>query len=41
MISLEYESPLEERRREKLENLRRRGMGPPKKGQGKRAGRKK
>ncbi|KAJ7529644.1 hypothetical protein O6H91_15G060100 [Diphasiastrum complanatum] len=32
-----YEDPDEERRLVKLERLRRRGKGPPKKGQGKRA----
>ena len=32
-----YEDPLEKRRKIKLERLKRRGKGPPKKGQGKRA----
>lgn len=32
-----YEDPLEKRRKVKLERLKRRGKGPPKKGQGKRA----
>jgi len=33
----DYKTDIEERRKEKLEILRRRGSGPPKKGQGKRA----
>jgi len=35
---LMYEDPLEKRRKIKLERLKRRGKSPPKKGQGKRAG---
>ena len=33
----DYKTPIEERRAKKLEALRRRGKGPPPKGQGKRA----
>eukprot|EP01041_Mallomonas_annulata_P006358 gene6358-12858_t len=37
----DFQTELEERREAKLMKLRRRGKGPPKKGHGKRAGRKK
>ena len=37
----EYLTDKEERRKQKLAYMRRRGKGPPKKGQGKRAGKKK
>lgn len=40
-MSPDYETEEQERRRESLYNLQRRGKGPPKKGQGKRATRKK
>ena len=37
----DYLTPVEERRVQKLAHMRRRGKGPPKKGEGKRAGKKK
>jgi len=40
-FTLEFETDIHERRKEKLFNLKRRGIGPPKKGEGKRASRKK
>ena len=40
-VAKDYTSEIEERRTEALARLRRRGKGPPKKGQGKRASRKK
>lgn len=40
-ITEDFETDLEERRREKLDRLRFRGKGPPKKGHGKRASKKK
>ena len=40
-VAKDYTSEIEERRTEALGRLRRRGKGPPKKGQGKRASRKK
>eukprot|EP01038_Epipyxis_sp_PR26KG_P014904 gene14904-20045_t len=40
-IAPDYKSPLEQRRFDKADRLKRRGKGPPKKGQGKRAMRKK
>ena len=37
----DYLTPVEERRVQKLAHMRRRGKGPPRKGEGKRAGKKK
>mmetsp|Transcript_34330 Transcript_34330/g.34998 ORF Transcript_34330/g.34998 Transcript_34330/m.34998 type:complete len:104 (+) Transcript_34330:220-531(+) len=40
-VAPDFQTDVEERREEKLIRLRRRGKGPPKKGEGKRAGRRK